>query len=94
MYSEKYKGQVQFIPDAVFRLVDARKLKGESIVSDKLATPPEPEQHAEAWERTTRPAYLLPETSSRSATELHDECAYLFRFVFQNRNRSFYTFVI
>ena len=59
--------------------MDARKLKGESIVSDKLATPPEPEMKVETWEKTERPAHLMAESSGRSASELHEEYKHLFK---------------
>ena len=77
-YQDKY-GEAKFIPDEIFRIVDARKLKGESIVSDKLATPPEPEMKVETWEKTERPAYLMAESSGRSASELHEEYKHLFK---------------
>ena len=50
-YTDKYEGHVKFIPDAIFNIVDARKLQGKSIVSDKLATPPEPERDLRQWEK-------------------------------------------
>ena len=53
--------------------------KGESIVSDKLATPPEPEMEIKDWERTGRRAHLMAESSGRSASELHEEYKHLLK---------------
>ena len=72
------EGGAKFVPDEVFRVVDRRNLKGPSIVSDKLATPGEPETSLDTWEKTERPHHLVAETSSRSATEIHEEYKYLF----------------
>ena len=77
-YVDKY-GSAKFIPDAVYQIVDVRKLSGPSIVSDKVSTPPEPDMTVEAWEKTNRPAHLMAESSGRSATELHEEQKYLFK---------------
>ena len=77
-YQDRY-GDAKFIPDAIVRIVDVRKLKGESIVSDKLATPPEPETVIETWEKAGRPAYLMAESSGRSASDLHEEYKHLFK---------------
>ena len=75
---DKY-GKAKFIPDTIFQIIDVRKLKGASIVSDKLATPPEPEMKVEIWEKTGRPAHLMTESSGRSATDLHEEYKHLFK---------------
>ena len=77
-YESKY-GTSKFIPDAIYQIVDVRKLKGQSIVTDKVATPPEPDMAIETWERTNRPAHLMAESSGRSATDLHEEHKHLFK---------------
>ena len=77
-YEDKY-GTAKFIPDTIYQIIDVRKLKGPSIVSDKVASPPEPDVEVETWEKTNRPAYLMAESSGRSATDLHEEHKHLFK---------------
>ena len=77
-YEDKY-GKVSFVPEAVREVVDARGKQGKSIVQEKVATPPEPQQTLEQWERTERPRYLLAESSARSLSDMHEE----YRSVFQ-----------
>ena len=77
-YEDKY-GTAKFIPDTIYQIIDVRKLKGPSIVSDKVATPPEPDMAVETWEKTNRPAHLMAESSGRSATDLHEEHKHLFK---------------
>ena len=57
----------------------SERRKGESIVSDKLATPAEPEMKVETWEKSERPAHLMAESSGRSASQLHEEYKHLFK---------------
>ena len=77
-YQDKY-GKAKFIPDTIFQIIDVRKLKSVSIVSDKLATSPEQEMKVEIWEKTGRLAHFIAESSGRSATDLHEEFKHLFK---------------
>eukprot|EP00959_Pyramimonas_sp_CCMP1952_P408025 8550937-Pyramimonas_sp.AAC.1 len=80
-YKQKYPdkcGTVRFIPKAVEDAV--RHLKGatESIVQDKVATPPEAPKNTPEWEMTSRPHHIVPERSSRSQANIHENYKHIF----------------
>ena len=54
-------------------VVDAQSKQGKFIVQEKGATPPEPQQTVEQWERTERPRYLMAESNARSLSDMHEE---------------------
>jgi len=80
-YKQKYPdkcGTVRFIPRAVEEAVRHLKRAKESIVQNKVATPPEAPKSTQEWERTSRPHHIVPERSSRSQANIHENYKQIF----------------
>ena len=66
------------MPQAVEEAV--RHLKGarDSIVQDKVATPPEAPKSMREWEKTSRPHHIVAERSNRSQANIHENYMHVF----------------
>ena len=68
-YAERY-GNAKFTPQAVQDAVRVRDKSQNSIVQDKVATPPEPAKVVEDVKRVLRPSSSVVERSTRSQASI------------------------
>ena len=70
-YVQTY-GHASFTPAAVQEAVHVHLLQKQSIVQEKVATPPEAPKDIAKWDMTLRPHHIVAERSVRSQANIHE----------------------
>ena len=71
-YVKKY-GRASFTLAVLQEVVQVHLKQKQSIVQDKVATPPEAPKDVAEWDRTLRPHHIVAERSVRSQASIHED---------------------
>ena len=71
-------GHATFIPAAVSRTINVQEKTKLSIIQDKVATPAEPANSVQEWDKTLRPQHIVAERSVHSQANVHENYKSIF----------------